>query len=110
MQSQRARVAHERSHPTFNRSLDSSGLQHSDHRLYLQSFSTPSGLRAPYPVYFLSYHGSFRIVDVERPFAPATCFEESGLGMVALEGTAVRHFAFARSALITIMLSKPDAC
>jgi hypothetical protein len=33
----RTHTHHERSHPTFDCSLDSSRLQHSDYRLYLQS-------------------------------------------------------------------------
>jgi hypothetical protein len=63
----------------FDRSLDSHYLCHSDHGLYLQSVRGYSELRSADPVRVLSRHAAFRFMDVERPLASTSNFEETGL-------------------------------
>jgi hypothetical protein len=74
-----AKPHHERSHPKHDHPLDPHHLQHSDHRLYLQSIRTPSGLCAADAVYLFSRDAAFEIMDVEGLSGSAAFCEKSGL-------------------------------
>ena len=72
------RISHERSYQTFDFSMDSHYLWHSDHRLHLRFADGYSKLRLVYSVCLVARIADFRIVDVERPRCSTAHFEKSG--------------------------------